>query len=1102
MDKRFPSFTIIILAIALSVMGLALIPLLPVKLNSSRTLPQITVSYSLTNASGRVVESEVTSKIEAMLSRIKGVKDIASTSSSSGGSYITMEFDKSVDMDVARFEVSTAIRQLWPQMPDGLSYPSVSAKSAETEQSDRTPFMTYTINAPEAPFKIQQYVENNIKPELARLEGISMVNISGATPMEWVLEYNTKQLEALGITTADIQTAVSNYTRTSFLGMAHLIDNTGDVVLMRLAVMPESKFDLESLHLIPVKKVDGNVITLDKLVRVIHQEQKPSSYYRINGLNTVSMSLFADKSANQLDLSKKIKADMDHLGAKLPQGFEISLSRDSTEYIRAELDKIYFRSGLTIAILLLFVLIVSRSFRYLAMITFSMAANLAIAVIFYYMAGVEIHLKSLAGITISLCLIMDNTIVMADQLKHRQNFKAFLAILAATLTTISAIVVVFFLPEEIKISLEDFSMVIIINLAISLFVALFLVPALMDKFGIYGKKRNVFATPKFRPKFLSHSKLRGKRSIVYLNRFFVHQIGFIYRHRVVAIIILILAFGLPVFKLPEKVDGDGMWAKTYNKTLGSPTYKEKIKPIVDKSLGGALRLFSDKVSKGSYYGEDRGETTLSVSASMPSGSTLEQMNAIIVKMESYLSGFPQIRQFQSSVYQNQARMTIYFTKAALESSFPMSLKNDMTSKATELGGAQWSIYGVGDYFSNRTSETAGNVAITIRGYNYDQLWGIAEAMKKQLETNQRIKEVTINSQQSWSKDDYTEFSYSFDREQLVKSGVNPSITYRNLFSELGQPTVTSVLNENYPENVILRSARRQQYDAWSVRNSAEKYDSTLYKLAVFGDISKAQAPQAIRKKNQQYTLVLQYDYIGSSTSSDKVLKKFKEDFEKTLPVGYSIDTERNWFWKESAQLYFILAIIAVIIFFICSILFNSLRQPFAVIMGIPISFIGLFLTYYLFDVRVDDGCFASMILLSGITVNASIYIINDYNNVAKMSHRSKLGTYKKAFNSKITSIMLTVLSTVLGFVPFLIGSHEGFWYPMAMGTIGGLILSLAGIYFYLPLFMGIGKDEMPPVKKQKVRFKDRLKNLRNLPCKIKNLFARIRSKRRAQAATH
>lgn len=100
-------------------------------------------------------------------------------------------------------------------------------------------------------------------------------------------------------------------------------------------------------------------------------------------------------------------------------------------------------------------------------------------------------------------------------------------------------------------------------------------------------------------------------------------------------------------------------------------------------------------------------------------------------------------------------------------------------------------------------------------------------------------------------------------------------------------------------------------------------------------------------------------------------------------------------------------------------------------MGIPISLIGLFLTYYLFEVRVDEGCFAAMILLSGITVNASIYIINDYNNVAKSCHRSKMGTYKKAFNSKITSIMLTVLSTVLGFVPFwsVHGKASGIRWP-------------------------------------------------------------------------
>lgn len=177
---------------------------------------------------------------------------------------------------------------------------------------------------------------------------------------------------------------------------------------------------------------------------------------------------------------------------------------------------------------------------------------------------------------------------------------------------------------------------------------------------------------------------------------------------------------------------------------------------------------------------------------------------------------------------------------------------------------------------------------------------------------------------------------------------------------------------------------------WNVRNTAEQEDSTQYRLAQFGDVVKTQAPQEVRKSNQQYTLVLQYDYIGSSVSAEKVLKNFKKEFEETIPVGYSIDTDRRWGWgSSSGELYFVLGIIAVIIFFLCSILFNSLRQPFAVIMGIPISLIGLFLTYYLFEVRVDEGCFAAMILLSGITVNASIYIINDYNNVAKSCHRAR-----------------------------------------------------------------------------------------------------------------
>jgi multidrug efflux pump subunit AcrB len=189
-----------------------------------------------------------------------------------------------------------------------------------------------------------------------------------------------------------------------------------------------------------------------------------------------------------------------------------------------------------------------------------------------------------------------------------------------------------------------------------------------------------------------------------------------------------------------------------------------------------------------------------------------------------------------------------------------------------------------------------------------------------------------------------------------------------------------------------------------------------------------------------------------------MLKKFIEEYSETLPVGYTIkNMQGGWTWAdEDSNQYAVLALVIVIIFFLCSILFNSLLQPLAVIMVIPISLIGLFLTYYLFEIKVDGGTFASMLLLCGITVNASIYILNDYNNLIKKSRLSPILTYRKAFNAKITSILLTVLSTILGFVPFLIGERERIWFTLAVGTIGGLVMSIIGIYFFLPIFMGIG----------------------------------------------
>lgn len=583
--RNLSSFTLIVTFVCLSLIGVVLVPLLPVKLAPSRTLPGLTVSFSMPGNSSRVIEAEVTSKLEAMMARVKGIRKVNSTSDNGSGS-ISLELDKHADIDVTRFEVSTIIRQTWPQLPEGVSYPQISTRRSDDKAS--RPFITYTLNAPANPILIQQYAEENIKPVLGQLKGIYKVELNGATPMEWQLEYDSDQLSRLGITLQAVQRAINRHYEKEFLGICSIekgAEGREWIRLVRTSTEKEMEFEPGAIQL---QAEDGTMVTLDKLIKVRHVEERPQSYYRINGLNSVYLYITAEETANQLNLSGEVKHLMGELQQKMPPGYEVHISYDATEYIQKELDKIYFRTGLTVLILLLFVALITRNLRYLFLIVTSLAVNISVAVILYYAFGLEMQLYSLAGITISLNLVIDNTIVMTDHILHRRNLKAFVSVLAATLTTIGALVIIFFLDEKIRLNLQDFAAVVIINLAVSLFVALFFVPSMIDKIGLEKKKRRKRRRFLLRPTFM-------KRLTVYFTRFYQGVIYYLCRFRVIACLLLLLGFGLPVFMLPEKMEGEGKWVEYYNKVFDNPTFKDKVKPVINKALGGSLRLLRKSI---------------------------------------------------------------------------------------------------------------------------------------------------------------------------------------------------------------------------------------------------------------------------------------------------------------------------------------------------------------------------------------------------------------------------------------------------------------------------------------------------------------------------
>jgi multidrug efflux pump subunit AcrB len=984
-----------------------------------------------------------------MLARITGVKNIKSTSGNNYGR-ITLELDKHASMDIVRFEASTIIRQTWPNLPSSTSYPTIYVNRPDEESA--RPLLVYNIDAMVSPIIIQQYAEEHIKPVLAQLPGIYKIEVSGATPMEWLLEYDISQLDALGITVNDIREAVGSYNRKESLGMVMFESNEHDKRYMRLSLSTETAGRPKGFHAEDIFLTDknGHMIRLDKLVSVTYREEPPSNYYRINGLNSIYLSLTATEDANQLRLSKSVKEEIAQIKQLLPKGYEMHINYDATEHIDSELNKIYFRTTLTILILLLFVFLTTFNIRYLLLIILSLFFNISIAFIFYYLFSLEIQIYSLAGITISLSLVIDNTIIMADHYMRNRDRKVFLSILAATLTTVGALAMIFFLDEKIRLNLQDFAAVVMINLMVSLVVSLFLVPAAIENINIRKKlTRFRFRRLRFSP----------KKIVVYFNKLYFLIIKFLFRFRPVAFIILLLAFGIPVFLLPDKIEGESKWAERYNNIVSSSHFKEKIRPVIEKSLGGTLRLFAQKVYDGSYFTRND-ETILTISASMPNGTTIQQMNLLIRQMESYLSQFKEIRQFQTSIYNpRRANIQVLFTKEAERSGFPYQLKSNVISKALQLGGGSWGVYGLQDHgFSNDVRENAGSMRVKVYGYNYDDLYVHADSLRERLLTYRRIKEVHINSQFSWYKEDYLEYIFSLNRQRMAAEDIRPYELYASVSPVFGRDINCGYVNgDEQIEYIKMSSKQSRLYDLWSLANMSRSMNGKYYKAGELTNITKTQTPQNIVKENQQYLLCLQYEYIGSAQQGNKILERELEQFNKDLPLGYSAESEGGYYWwnKKDNKQYLFLGLIILIIFFMTSILFNSLKQPLAIIFVIPVSYIGVFLTFYLFGLNFDQGGFAAFVLLCGITVNASIYLINEYNRILRRKPRmNPAKAYIKSWNIKIVPIFLTIISTILGFIPFMVGlDKEAFWFPLAAGTIGGLIMSLAGIFFYLPLFL-------------------------------------------------
>jgi multidrug efflux pump subunit AcrB len=236
-------------------------------------------------------------------------------------------------------------------------------------------------------------------------------------------------------------------------------------------------------------------------------------------------------------------------------------------------------------------------------------------------------------------------------------------------------------------------------------------------------------------------------------------------------------------------------------------------------------------------------------------------------------------------------------------------------------------------------------------------------------------------------------------------------------------------------------------------NSQVKFRNRQIPIGQLSNPNFESLPKQIIRKGNSYQMSIKFSmdatYQEATAFTDSLIINSKGSYN---PGTY---LSRQSSSNENEPNFFVISTLLVFsIFCTISVLLNHLKNAFIVVSCIPVSFIGVFLIFGLFDSYFDIGGYVAFLLVTGISINSVLYIFNDLNNLKKESSDNGNTLLLKAILGKAEASFITSATTIFGLLPFvLIKSETHFWFSLSIGTIGGTIFSLFAIFIWFPILM-------------------------------------------------
>ena len=1141
--------TVLMVHVGLVVLAYFELSHLPIELSPESDFPRLSVVTNYPGASSELVVQSITLPIEEAASTLDEVKDISSTSQQ-GESTVDVQLQKNANVDFVRLNLLEKLSIVAEHLPQGASFP-VIVKYVPEDFRKLQGFMTYTIYGDLSLSQIQKFAEDNIKAQILSVRGVASVRIVGGARRELYVLVDRNRMQAFGVKFRNVLSALQENQYVQSAGEL-VVGNVRQSIVAGSVIkdvndinniMAGGNGDGEKERLGDGGKGrlgEGGTVRLGDLARVVDSISALATIVRINGKPSVTIEIDKEPGINMLSVSSDVDTKAAEIAKSLPAGLHIEKISDRSVDVRREVNELSSKAlyaGLLILMVVFFFFFQKRhlfgNFLISMIMVISVVFSVGVGVIFLSISGIGLNVITLAALALSLGIAIDNNVVVSESIfrefekgdkngekgDRRQekgetekggngesgkgrhggygtsiteaSKQVLLPLVAATLTTVGALLPVFFLPPELKEFFVPFAETTAVVVISSLIVAFTFLPV-----SIMLSISN------------QHSAISGRlsepKALSLLRRVYIPTSRWLINHKAVSVMVAIWLVGFPIWLLPETISYQpsaisgqrslkekviGALVDAYNSTFGSDFY-QIIRPYIDYGLGGATQLFFKHVYKGELWSFGS-ETYLVMSVYAPQGTPIENINQFAKQMEGVvLPNMRWVKRMTTRVTTDYTSVRIDFTDSIASTAVPFIIKDRLTSLAAQAGGFTVSVSGFGPGFYSGGGISP-NFMITVTGYNYESVREIAEKVRATLVRNPRVDNVQID-RLPWESENY-EVRGEINREYLNSLGLNVE-EFMNRFTPFVSSSLqrSSVLINNQPVDLVVKFNDYSNQSTGNLPN--QEIDIRSGKIMSVGNavvFRKTPVMPVIERDNQQYIRYITFDFKGpykfGDMYTDHVVKSI------STPPGYEVKRPNYWFTfepKETIPLVLLSALAVLIVFMVTASLYESYKKPFIVILSVPMSLVGLFAVFFFADANFGRGGYASVLFLIGLSVNNGILLVDKISSVIgkkeagerrqetgrrlgdlETGRRGDWGTGGKgekaeviaeAASERLRPILMTTLVTVAGFVPFVINADiYSFWYPFALGIIGGITVSSLMILLFTPVFYDLvaGKRE-------------------------------------------